>query len=165
LAAVAVGCVFGVGLPAARRALAAFDFPKSRLIFKKVKQISFIDDTYNSNPLSLQQAMATLDSLKVKGRKILVMGDMLELGTQKEFYHTKAGKEAKAVCDVLVTLGELSRLTADAAKACGFDSKNVFTCSSCNEVKEVLFKVLLAQEDDVVLVKGSRSMRMEEIFT
>ena len=164
LAAVAVGCMFGIEYKEAGRVLAAFDFPQSRLTLKKFRSIQFIDDTYNSNPHSLQQALGALARLQAKGRKILVLGDMLELGARGDFYHAKAGKEAVGVCDILVTVGELSRMTADAARQAGFDMKNIFTCNSCNEAHEVLFKVISAGKDDVVLVKGSRLMRLEEIF-
>ncbi|MDD5730189.1 MAG: UDP-N-acetylmuramoyl-tripeptide--D-alanyl-D-alanine ligase [Candidatus Omnitrophica bacterium] len=164
LAAVAVGRIFGMGYKEIALRLSTFSFPQGRLQFKIIERIKFIDDTYNSNPLSLKQALSALDKCGAEGRKIFVMGDMLELGKQKEGYHGCAGKEASKVCDVLITVGKLSRLAAESAKANGFDVNKIFACDSTQEAKEILFNAVSPKEEDVILVKGSRSMRMEEIL-
>ncbi len=165
LAAVAAARAFGIGIKDIASRLAVFDFPKGRLKVKKVKEISFIDDTYNSNPLSLKSALDTLGDFSASGRKILVMGDMLELGKGEEQYHNQAGKDASCVCDVIITVGKLSGLAAQAAKSCGFDTGNLFACSSSGEAKEILFNKVFPGKNDIVLIKGSRRMRMEEILT
>ena len=164
LVAVAVARLFGIEYKEIIARLANFDFPQSRLAFIKRNNIKFIDDTYNSNPLSLKQALNALGDLKVGGRKIFVMGDMLELGSRKILFHCQAGRQVERVCDVFITVGKLSRLAADAARASGFDLKNIFTCQSSKEARDILFNKISPKENDVVLVKGSRLMKMEEVF-
>ena len=130
----------------------------------EMDEIRFIDDTYNSNPLSLTHALNALNNFKVSGRKILVMGDMLELGENKESYHSQAGAKAAGICDCLIAVGELSQFAAKAALEAGFDLSNLFTCKSSQEAREILFKIIFPKDDDIVLVKGSRCMKMEEVF-
>ncbi len=130
----------------------------------EVNKIKFIDDSYNSNPLSLKQALDTLDNLKAKGRKIFVMGDMLELGSRQKLFHCQAGQKVAKICDTFITVGKLSKVAAQAAKRAGFAVKNIFTCETPQEARDVLFNKISPKNDDVVLVKGSRAMRMEEVF-
>jgi len=165
LAAISLGRIFGVSHNKIRKALADFNFPKGRLNMVKLNNLILLDDTYNSNPLSLRSAIDTLAEFKSKGRKILVIGDMLELGdgAQEEF-HSKAGEHASKVCDVIITVGRLSRLAALAAQRCGFSEKNIFTCDSSDEAREVFVNKIGSDSDDVVLVKGSRAMKMERVF-
>jgi UDP-N-acetylmuramyl pentapeptide synthase len=61
-------------------------------------------------------------------------------------------------------VGNLSRLAAEAARACRFDARNIFSCANSNQAREILFNRLALEKGDLVLVKGSRSMKMEEIF-
>ena len=164
LVAVCVARVFGLSYADIQARLATFDFPKSRLNLIKLNKINFIDDTYNSNPLSLKEALDTLKNFKVKGRKIFIMGDMLELGDRKEQFHSQAGYRAARVCDVFITVGELSKLAAKAAQSRGFNVKNLFTCESTQKARDILFSQISPRKEDVVLVKGSRAMKMEEVF-
>lgn len=164
LVAITVARLFGIEYKDIASSLANFDFPQSRLKFIKLNNMKFIDDTYNSNPASLRQALNTLDNFRTKGRKIFVMGDMLELGRGERLFHYQAGKEAVRVCDVIITVGRLSKLAAKAAKSCDFDIKNIFICESCSQARQILFNKISLKEDDIVLVKGSRAMKMEEIF-
>lgn len=164
LAAIAAGRIFGMAYKDIVLALANFDFPPGRLQFIKLNHTRFIDDTYNSNPLSLRQALNTLANFRTKGRKIVVMGDMLELGPQTEIFHRQAGKEAARHCDILITIGKLSKLAADAAGKAGLNTGNIFACQTHSEARDILFKRLSLGKDDLVLVKGSRFMKMEEIL-
>ena len=164
LAAIAVGRILGLGYGEIASRLADFDFPKGRLKLIEIKGIKFIDDTYNSNPLSLNHALVALDSMRIKGRKILIMGDMLELGKQKELLHRQVAGSITNICDVLVSVGSLAGLTAQAAKARGFKSKNIFCCSCAQQARDLLFNKLSPEPKDIILVKGSRSMKMEEVF-
>ncbi|MFA6216333.1 MAG: UDP-N-acetylmuramoyl-tripeptide--D-alanyl-D-alanine ligase [Candidatus Omnitrophota bacterium] len=164
LAAITLGRIFGMGYPDIIARLASFKFPDKRLTLKKFKNITFIDDSYNANPASLKQALDALSHCAARGRKIFVMGDMLELGSGKALYHAKAGEEATRVCDIIVAVGQLSRLAAQAAQRSGFDSKNIFTCDSTCQAKDILFKKISPDKDDVVLIKGSRLMKMEDLF-
>jgi UDP-N-acetylmuramoyl-tripeptide--D-alanyl-D-alanine ligase len=164
LAAAAVGRLFGLEYRQIISALSGFNFPRSRLNFLTLNRVRFIDDTYNSNPLSLEAALNTLEDMQIKGRKILVMGDMLELGAQAAFLHRQAGRLAARACDTFITVGSLSKLAAQSARDCGFRKGSIFSCDSCAQARELLYKEILPRKDDIVLVKGSRRMKMEEMF-
>jgi UDP-N-acetylmuramoyl-tripeptide--D-alanyl-D-alanine ligase len=125
---------------------------------------NFLDDTYNSNPASLEKALEALRTFKARGRKIFIMGDMLELGSYAESFHRKAGKTVAQVCDVFITVGSFTRLTAEAARKAGMRASSIFACSSSKEARDVLTRKLKPSKDDMVLVKGSRMMQMEQII-
>jgi len=164
LSAIAIGRLFGIEYADIKRALDLFDFPQGRLRLIELNKIKFIDDTYNANPLSLQQALEALKGFKVAGRKILVMADMLELGKKEEELHLRAGREVAKVCDLFISVGRLARLTAEAARRAGLPAKNIFRCSLAGEARDILLQKIAVNPADIVLVKGSRAMKMEEIF-
>jgi UDP-N-acetylmuramoyl-tripeptide--D-alanyl-D-alanine ligase len=114
-----------------------------------------IDDTYNANPFSLQAAVNTLSTLS--GTKILVLGDMRELGTKALEYHQHAGETIReAAIDYLFTLGDLSLATSNTF------GKNATHFKDKEELISALKPYL--KKDAVLLVKGSRGMRMENII-
>jgi len=162
LAAIAAARIFGLTCKDIAKRLASFDFPQGRMKMISLNQATLIDDTYNSNPLSLKAALNTLKSIKTKGRKIVVMGDMLELGQDREIMHFEAGREVAKVCDIFIAVGPLSKFAAEAAKICG--KKKVFSCKSSQEAGRLLFHKITPKENDLVLVKGSRAMKMEGVF-
>jgi len=165
LGAISVGRIFGLSYPEISSRLATFKFPKGRLNLIEFKGLKFIDDTYNSNPFSLKAALSALNAVKCKGKKILVMGDMLELGKQKELLHRQIARSITNTCDFLLAVGGLTRLTAQAAEKIGFKSKNIFCCDNALQAKDFLFNKMSPKACDLILVKGSRSMKMEEIFS
>jgi UDP-N-acetylmuramoyl-tripeptide--D-alanyl-D-alanine ligase len=120
---------------------------------------TILDDTYNASPASTIAALNLLGELE--GRKIAVLGDMLELGYYEQEGHEKVGMRALEVADVLVTVGALGRIIGEAALRWGMPSDQVFMLEDNDEAIPLLKE--LVREDDVVLVKGSRAMRMEEI--
>lgn len=162
LAAIGVAVILGMSNDDISAAISSFTFPSGRLNILTVNDATIIDDSYNSNPLSLGKALDTLSDFKTKGRRIMVMGDMLELGDSEDEFHKKAGRDVSQVCDVLVAVGKLSELTAKAAKACGFDTDKIFLCESSQQAREILIKKVSPKKDDVILIKGSRRMKMEE---
>lgn len=164
LAAVAVARIFGINYSDMAKSMLTFDFPEGRLKLIRINNTTFIDDTYNSNPLSLIQALKALVDFKAKGRKIFIMGDMLELGDDEEKFHCQSGRLAARRCDIFIAVGKLSKLAAQAANKSGLNTRNIFTCRTPKEAGDILFNSVLPKEDDVVLVKGSRSMKMEEAF-
>jgi len=145
--------------------LGTFRFPAGRLSVVVRNSIRFIDDSYNANPESLTQALQTLDSLATCGRKIFIMGDMLELGRFAVDFHKAIGKKAAQVCDAFIAVGKFARHAASAARVSGLPADNIFVCQSSVEAKRLLRKKLRAGVGDLVLVKGSRAMRMEEVLT
>jgi UDP-N-acetylmuramoyl-tripeptide--D-alanyl-D-alanine ligase len=120
-----------------------------------------LDDTYNASPDSTLAALNLLNELD--GRKIAVLGDMLELGRYEWQGHEMVGIRAKEVVDRLITLGERGRMIAAAACRAGLPSSVITELDTTQQVVELLQKEL--QEGDVVLVKGSRGMQMERIVS
>ncbi|MDP2728191.1 MAG: UDP-N-acetylmuramoyl-tripeptide--D-alanyl-D-alanine ligase [Dehalococcoidia bacterium] len=115
-----------------------------------------IDDTYNASPSS---TLAALDLLKeLQGRRIAVLGDMRELGLYEVEGHLRVGRRAAQVVDLLLVVGEMAALAGKEAEAAG---TRVIFASSREEASAKLLSIL--QSGDVVLVKGSRAMEMEEI--
>jgi UDP-N-acetylmuramoyl-tripeptide--D-alanyl-D-alanine ligase len=164
LIAIGFGRIFGMDHSEISKRLEDFNFPKGRLNLISFKNTRFLDDTYNSNPFSLNQALNSLAQLEVKGKKILVMGDMLELGDKAGDLHKKSGRIAAKACDVLITVGNLAKLAASEARKSGLASKAIFSCASSAEAAKVLFENFSPGPEDIVLVKGSRSMKMEEVL-
>lgn len=164
LAAVAVARILGLDYRQIASGLSGFEFPRGRLKLISVKDINFIDDTYNSNPFSLERALDALSSFKTSGRRIFVMGDMLELGGQEDLFHRMVGRKISRSCNTFIGVGRLCRLAAESAKDAGFDKENIFTCDSSEEARKILNEKISPRGDDIILVKGSRMMKMEEVF-
>lgn len=164
LAAIVCGLILGITHREMASRLVKFEFPEGRLKLREFKLSRFIDDTYNSNPASLMQALKTLRDFKAGGQKIFVMGDMLELGKHARSLHYQAGLEAAKICDKFIAVGRLSRIAVEAAKKSGLEAKNIFSCDTSSQAREILFKDIAPDKKDIILVKGSRAMKMEEIF-
>lgn len=118
-----------------------------------------LDDTYNASPKSMLAALNLLEEMQ--GRKIAVLGDMLELGIYERQGHEKVGIRAAKVADTLVTVGPLSEITAEAAHWSGMKKEKIHSFPNCEQAVEFLEEYLTAE--DVVLVKGSHGMRMDKI--
>lgn len=161
LLAIAVGRIFGLEYRDIAASLSGFVSPKGRLSLIEIKGIRFIDDTYNANPLSMEQALGALASFPKGGRKILVMGDMLELGKVGASLHLKPITNALKFCDALITVGEQTRSCLD--KVTRF-KKSIIACETPSQARVALFKKIGVKPGDIVLVKGSRGMKMEEVF-
>ncbi len=118
-----------------------------------------IDDTYNASPDSMIAALNLLAELD--GRKVAVLGDMLELGEFEETGHRMAGARAADVVDFLVAVGEKARWIADEAHIQGLSSAHIACFAGAADALEFLRNKI--GEGDVVLVKGSRALRLDEI--
>jgi UDP-N-acetylmuramoyl-tripeptide--D-alanyl-D-alanine ligase len=131
------------------------------LVVSGLQGATILDDTYNASPASSIAALNLLEELD--GRKIAVLGDMLELGAFEEEGHRKVGRRALDVVAVLITVGERGRLIAEEALACGMERGEVFieedNYSTITRLREIV------APGDIILVKGSRGMKMEEIVT
>ncbi|MBP7215704.1 MAG: UDP-N-acetylmuramoyl-tripeptide--D-alanyl-D-alanine ligase [Candidatus Omnitrophica bacterium] len=165
LAALAVARIAGLSYQGVIRALERFEFPRGRFKLVTINNTKFIDDTYNANPCSMREALAAFCSFKNSGRKIFVMGDMLELGRQEEAFHQQVGSQAAQVCDVLVTVGKRSRAAAASALQNGLQKDRIFTCASSSEARSILYRQIAPTAKDVVLIKGSRAMNMEAVLS
>ena len=160
LAGMAVGLIFKMNLIEISEALANYEPPAGRLrLVRGVKRTWLIDDTYNSSPSS---ALGALDLLaKMPGRKIAVLGDMLELGSFTEEAHRRIGAKVAEVAEGLLVVGEKSIFLADEAKKKGLNKEMVFHFASSEEAGRVLQETM--REGDIILIKGSQGTRMEKI--
>ena len=118
-----------------------------------------LDDTYNARPESMLAALNLLAELD--GRKVAVLGDMLELGQYEKQGHEIVGVRAAEVANALVTIGTLGHLIASAARSAGMQSGKIIEFENTDEAISYLQKSLT--EKDVVLVKGSHGIRMDRI--
>ena len=162
LAAIAVASQFNMSVRAAARALADIKPPSMRLDPLTVNGISVVNDSYNSNPASMETALEAVSACRARARWV-VSGDMLELGRSSARLHRKVGKLiADSDAAGLLTFGELSKHTLSGALAGGMDRDKLWHCSSHDEIAKILKRVALS--GDVVLIKGSRAMKMEEVI-
>ena len=123
--------------------------------------VILIDDSYNSNPAALESALKDLSELEAK-RKIAVLGDMLELGETQISYHLEAGKHVKQHSwDLLITVGPLSRHIAVGAVQAGMSDARIVSFENSDEAGNHVASLL--EPGDLLLVKGSRGMRMDKI--
>lgn len=160
LLAVGAGLVFGLSLEECAAGLGKLELTKGRLEQKLIRGIQVLDDTYNANPDSMAAALRTLAQMPTAGRRIAVLGRMAELGTESDAGHTSAGVVAAEVgIDALIGVGEEPGLIVEAAARGGITM--VFKAATIDEGVQTLCG--LARPGDVVLVKGSRSARMERI--
>ncbi|PIT88122.1 MAG: hypothetical protein COU29_03870 [Candidatus Magasanikbacteria bacterium CG10_big_fil_rev_8_21_14_0_10_36_32] len=165
LAGLAVGHIFGVNLVEAVDSLRKLNpLPGHMRIISGIKNTVIIDDTYNSSPEPTKSALSTLSRIKIKtgAERYAILGDMLELGQETEFAHRQIGfKVAELGIDVLITIGEASKHTAEAAREAGMDEHKVVMFENIESAGRFLQEVL--EEGDAVLIKGSQSIRMEKI--
>ncbi|MFQ5409996.1 MAG: glutamate ligase domain-containing protein, partial [Anaerolineales bacterium] len=119
-----------------------------------------LDDSYNASPESTIAALNLLAEMDAR-RRIAVLGDMLELGAYEDQGHRSVGVRAADVADVLVTVGELARTIAAEAAGQGLPAKRIVQCADRDEAKTVLREMITM--GDVVLVKGSRGLRLDRL--
>lgn len=165
LAGIAAGLAYGINLVEASGRLQHYVTPPSRMrILDGIKYTIIIDDTYNSSPLAALAALDILSDVQVVegGRKFVVLGDMLELGSYTEEAHRKVGeKVAQLKVDFLVTVGERAKMMAEGAQSKGFDENKIVKFSQAREAG--LFLQEKIKTGDLILIKGSQGVRMEKI--
>lgn len=162
--AAAIACALSLDTPLklALEGAAKYVPPAGRGRILPGKNGSFvIDDSYNASPAAVEEALAALQLLPNTGRRIAVLGDMLELGRYSAKEHARIGALAAERVDILVTVGARSRATAEAARAAGMESDRVFSLENASEAAALLEGMVGSR--DAVLVKGSQSIRMERV--
>lgn len=164
-AAVAVGLCMGMSVKHILKGVAAYEPPAGRGRLLLGKQGSLIlDDSYNASPAAVREALASMQiahNVMPGSRRIAALGDMLELGRYSREEHQRVGTEAAKKCDVLVAVGTRSRESVEAAKAAGMPEDVVHTFDTAQEAASFLRDFI--QANDILLIKGSQSMRMERI--
>jgi UDP-N-acetylmuramoyl-tripeptide--D-alanyl-D-alanine ligase len=161
-AAMAAAGALGIPPKDALKGLESYTSPPGRgRLFKGKMNTLLIDDTYNSSPIAVEEILQSLDLIPGSRRKVAVLGDMLELGRYSVAEHARIGHIAKNTVDVLITVGHRARAIGESAKADGMDESAIHHFNASIEAAAAIEAIL--KEGDVVLVKGSQSIRMERI--
>jgi len=161
LLAVAAGRAFGLSIEECAAGLAAAPLTKARLQIKEINGVQFLDDSYNANPDSMKAALRTLVELDTEGKRIAVLGEMRELGAESERGHREVGETAATLgVNQLITIGDTAELIAQGARTAGLDK--VSSVRSTAEAAKLLGEI--AAPGDLVLIKGSRAARTEEVI-
>lgn len=135
--------------------------PKGRMrLLSGVNGSMIIDDTYNASPKATEHGLKTLAEIDCKGRKIAVLGDMLELGAHTRDEHYKIGVEAAKCAHLLFTVGIRARVIAEGALDAKMKDDTIMECDTSVEAGKELLNIL--KEGDIVYVKGSQGVRMEK---
>ena len=162
LATIAVARRMGLSEEDIIASLAEARGPEMRLQLKKVGGITLINDAYNANPNSMQAALDTVKALPVQGRRVAVLGDMLELGQSSERYHKQIGAfAAQCHVDVLVCVGNEADFIAGAAEQAGMSPHAVSVHPDAASAARSVTQWL--HDGDLVLIKGSRGVRLETV--
>jgi len=160
LAAVVCARELGVPWTGIRDGLAKAEFPPGRQTPRVIQGRWIIDDTYNANPLSLAAALTTLSAFPSSGRRFVVCGDMAELGSGDVAWHRRAGRMiAESSADLVLTMGPSARWISQEASRRG--------CASRHYQRLRALALRLKKETrpgDVILIKGSRRMRLERLL-
>jgi len=160
LAALAVGVSEDINMVSATEWVGDHETPPGRMkIIKGIKESTILDDSYNSSPLALSAALDSLSKIEARGRKIAVLGDMMELGRHSTEEHKKAGEHVAEVCDILFTVGQRAKGIADGAHAKKMKKKDIYMFNDSLKAGKKLQNII--EEGDVILIKGSQSVRME----
>ncbi len=161
LAAIAVGIECGIPPSESATVLSDFDPLGMRSQFLRNRGIRVINDCYNANPESLRAAIDLLTDIDVEGRRIAVIGDMLELGSRTEELHTEAGRYLASRIDVLLTIGTASECLMHAAREQGMSTDDTKHFSSQDDLLDHARQ--LVAEGDTILVKASRGVGLEHV--
>lgn len=159
LAAIWVGMHYHMNIDEIRNGLENFIPSKMRMEVHTVNDIKVINDAYNASPDSMKAALSVLSDMKDR-RKIAVLGNMFELGEFSEEGHREVGAYAADKADILITVGEMANWIGEEFAAL-VTEKEMYQTQSNHEAIEILEKII--NKGDVVLIKGSRGMKMEEI--
>ena len=161
LAAFACGVSVGVNPVDIVKKLSTFKTPPGRQhLISGINNSIIIDDTYNSSPVALEAALKALVQIETSGRKIAVVGDMMELGSHTAIEHKRMGELASGICDFIITVGVRARFAYESALSAGFAPDKIFHFDTSVLAGEYLKTVVGA--GDIILVKGSQSARMEK---
>ncbi len=160
LAAIAAGKSLGLSFEEIQAGFKNLAVSKMRFEVSEKDGLTIINDAYNAGPASMAASIKTVAEV-YKGRKIAVLGDMLELGDFAEKLHREVGREvAENNFDILITLGELGKFIAEGAKDSGL--KNIFTTADHDAAAKKILEV--AEKGDTILFKASHGMHMEKII-
>jgi len=161
LAAIAAATELGVDMDTIRAGLEKFSASAMRMEVRGCRGATIVNDAYNANPRAMRESISTIIGMPAE-RKILALGDMLELGDLSPMAHRSLGQFiGRTGIDLLYVCGELSGEIAEGAMEAGMQAERVFRCADPGEIALSLKYIL--REGDLLLVKGSRGMQMERV--
>jgi UDP-N-acetylmuramoyl-tripeptide--D-alanyl-D-alanine ligase len=162
LAAFAVGDLLGIDKERIAQVLRNFTSPHLRMEPVEFEGIRVINDSYNANPSSMENALNAIRQIKTSGRKVAVLGDMLELGEKSETFHRELGERVvESGIDLLITVGQLAKWIGRGAKKRGLENSSNKSFEDKGKVIQFLRQSL--EPGDLVLVKGSRRLKLEDL--
>lgn len=163
MASFAVCHALGHNLCGLKGAFSSFTLPQMRIEQQRIGNITLINDAYNANPASVRAALEYFNEIDATGKKVFICGDMLELGEESFQLHREIGEMvARLSIDLLWTVGERAYEIAKAAKSAGMHEKQV---ASFGDIADItVSEIRKLRENDMVLIKGSRGMHMENII-
>jgi UDP-N-acetylmuramoyl-tripeptide--D-alanyl-D-alanine ligase len=160
LAAIAVAKLMDIPFALVKSGIETFVPGGNRMTAEEYLGVTIINDAYNSNPVSAKGALDTIASMKIAGRRVVVFGDMLELGDKAEEYHAELGRKiSSANVDLLVLLGPLSPVVRDAAIKAGQGPSSIIVAADHSAAVEALSHYL--KSGDLLLLKASRGIKLE----
>ncbi|MEK7530933.1 MAG: UDP-N-acetylmuramoyl-tripeptide--D-alanyl-D-alanine ligase [Patescibacteria group bacterium] len=164
LAALAGARAVGVDLGRALASLASYDGPPGRMrVLPGITSCTIVDDTYNSSPAAVREAIDACMVLKRENQRriVMVLGDMLELGSYSVKEHEMVGEAVAGVADVCITVGVRARSIRDGAERAGMPETMLHSFDNSTQAADAIHSLVHA--GDVILVKGSQSIRMERV--
>lgn len=161
LAAATIGHAMGLSMEVIVAGLRGADAVPMRMQVERLANgIIIINDSYNANPSSVNVALEAVR--RFPGRRVVVLGEMRELGDEGRRAHQKIGERVATLgTDLLVTLGDLGEVIAEGARRAGMPESAVHACHSHQDAAQAVIRYW--RPGDVVLVKGSRALKMEEV--
>ncbi|OHA63456.1 MAG: hypothetical protein A2842_02690 [Candidatus Wildermuthbacteria bacterium RIFCSPHIGHO2_01_FULL_48_25] len=160
LGAVAVGIALGFNPVKIIEALRDYEPQNGRMkLIEGIKDSIIIDDSYNASPVAVNEGLDAMASIPGNGRKIVVLGDMLELGKYSAAEHKQVGVKAASFCSMLITVGLRGRQIAEGALGGGLNEEKILQFDESREAGLYLQNII--KEGDIILVKGSQGLRME----
>ena len=160
MSAIVVGLELGLSIDEIKNGLSAYTATGMRLDIIKKNDFTIINDCYNASPDSMKSALKVLSAFD--NRKVAILGDMFEMGDMSEAGHREVGKECLGNTDVLITVGKDAFYILDEADMYGFEKKNLYYFSTKESLIDSLNSIL--RKEDVILVKASRGMKLEDVI-
>ncbi len=160
LASLAVLSGLGKNLVDGANAFSKYNPPEGRMrILEGINNSKIIDDTYNASPVAMEEGLKIFSTLEAKGKKIAILGDMLELGRYSLSEHERIGEIASKSVDVIIATGLRSKDLGESAIDAGFKRKNVYFAENAEEAGKIA--ETLIKNGDLIYAKGSQGMRLE----
>ncbi len=160
----AVGLSLKFEMEEIAEALANFAPPPMRCEVTEIRGATVINDAYNASPMAMRAALELLRDCEARGRRVVICGDMGELGREAVDLHRELGKQIVATgrADLLIACGQFAREVVGGARSAGLSKSRSIACHTVQESLPYLGQAVLP--GDVVLVKGARLMAMERVI-